>query len=95
MARAVPNVHFRFDFDDTNLDHLSREVTRHYLHLRLRDLDAKIAHLTYVQEQEAWHVLERAAWREPAAAEIMWTGRLELHHLLAMREALANTLMKL
>jgi len=72
-----------------------RNTTRHYLQSQLRQLDAQIAALMYAQNGESWRILERAMWFQPTAAKIVWAGRLELHYLQTMREALVETLMHL
>lgn len=93
MARDLPNRRFRIpNRHDSALHSVGRNATRRYLQTQLRELDAQIEALTYAQMQDSWRMLERAAWTQPAAAEIVWTGRLELHYLYAVREALLETL---
>jgi hypothetical protein len=95
MASAVPNAQYDFNLDGIDLDAAGRDVARHYLHIQLRDLDAQIERLIRVQTHESWYMLERAAISQPAAAEIIWTNRLELHYLQAAREALVEILLNL
>lgn len=96
MARTVPKFESRIS-SLSSLAHrgAGRNTTRHYLRTQLRQLDARIAALMYAQNGESWRMLERAMWFQPTAAEIVWAGRLELHYLQTMREALVETLMHL
>jgi hypothetical protein len=96
MARALPNTESRItNLDGITLDGRRRDATHRYLRVQLRELDTRIEALMHVQQQASWRVLERAAWIHPAAAEVVWTGRLELHYLHAVREAMLETLIGL
>lgn len=96
MARTLSNVEYQIaNLRSTALTSIGRDATRRYLRLQLLELDVQIEALIYVQTQEAWRMLERAAWMQPAAAKVIWTGRLELHYLQAVREAVVETLARL
>lgn len=71
---------------------LGRLATRRYLRGQLQQIDKQIEALIDDQTQMSWLSLERAAWTQPAAAEIVWTNRLELYYLHAIREAVLETL---
>lgn len=71
---------------------MRRAVTRRHLQTQLEELDMQIETLLRLRMHESWRTLERAALTQPAAAEIVWTGRLELLYLNAVREALLETL---
>lgn len=97
MAHAISS-HMQFNIPDLSrlrLNSMGRSATRRHLQAQLREVDAQIESLLHTQMEEAWHILERAAWSQPAAAEIVWTGRLQLHYLYAVREALIETLNRL
>lgn len=87
---------------DSQVPHLSwkdftpqgagRVATRRYLRTQLKELDEQIEAILETQSRESWRALERAAAAQPAAAKIVWTSRLELYYLDAVREALLETL---
>lgn len=96
MARAVPKLEPQISgLNGMAVHGTRRNTTRHYLRSQLRQLDAQIAALVYAQNGESWRILERAMWFQPAAAKLVWTGRLELHYLETMRETLVESLMHL
>jgi len=93
MARALPGVRFSIpNVANLDIDELAREALRMYLQKQLQRIDARIERLAQAQMQEQWAALERAAWAEPMAAEIVWDGMLELEYLHAMREAVIEAL---
>ncbi|RME42714.1 MAG: hypothetical protein D6791_17095 [Chloroflexi bacterium] len=96
MARALPSVTSQIgNLHRVTQSGKGRDVTRRYLRNQLRELDIQIETLTRMQRQRTWRMLERAAWVEPEAAEVVWTGRLELYYLWAVRHALVETLIRL
>ena len=95
MARAAPSNQFYLNHEGIDLDGVGRDVAKHYLRIQLRQLDTQIEQLNNMQLQDAWHMLERASWGQPAAAEVTWSGRLELFYLEAVRDALLETLASL
>lgn len=96
MARALPGMRFSIpNLADLDVDEFAREALRQYLERQLQRIDARIERLMEAQAQEHWSALERAAWTEPMAAEIVWDGMLELEYLHAMREAVIEVLTNL
>lgn len=96
MARALPGIRFSIpNLADLDVDEFAREALRQYLQRQLQRIDARIERLMQAQAQEQWFALERAAWTEPMAAEIVWDSMLELEYLQAMREAVIETLSSL
>ena len=96
MARAAPKLESQISgLNGMAVPGTRRNTTRYYLRGQLRQLDVQIAALVYAQNGEYWRILERAMWFQPAAAKLVWAGRLELHYLETMREALVETLMHL
>jgi len=96
MARALPGIRFSIpNLADLDIDEFAREALRQYLQKQLQRIDARIERLMQAQTQEQWFALERAAWTEPMAAEIVWDGMLELEYLHAMREAVIEALTSL
>jgi hypothetical protein len=93
MARALPGVRFSIPYvADLDMDELARDALRLYLQKQLERIDARIERLAQAQMEEHWAALERAAWTEPMAAEIIWDGMLEMEYLHAMREAVIEAL---
>lgn len=96
MARALPNAEHQIaDLRRGSLRGVGRDTTRHHLLRQLRELDAQIETITHAQNQDWWQALERAMWLQPSAAKVVWTGRLQLHYLHTVRQALVETLTRL
>ncbi|MFQ5592985.1 MAG: hypothetical protein ACE5HA_02430 [Anaerolineae bacterium] len=96
MARGVPTVKCQIaNLSYTAVNGIGRSSTRRHLLRQLRELDSEIETLARAQNKEPWRILERAMWMQPRAAEIVWRGRLELHYLQSVREALIEALIRL
>ena len=93
MARGYPDIIHPYPmFQETqeDVERMSRENMRRYLHHRLRSLDVRIralsrehGGLTGQQNHQAWN---------GGVTRNIWEDVLEMDYLQAMRDAIADTL---
>lgn len=90
MARAYPGILYpipAFPHVRVDLERMSRDSLRRYLHHRLRMVDAQLRVLMREQDEHS-----RGQTWQAEAANGAWDAVLEIDYLQSMREAIADTL---